>query len=687
MSAKSADNGFHSPLSMQFANCESRVSPSHSGTIHNNNATKRCNAKFQLNEKHILSIHSLLIHSTSKTHCLPRRMSYKKSVIEGFANLNLSQNDNDEDDDLVALCRKKIQNSEFFPKWVSLLGNKLPTESTYLPIYSTISTKLDDFETERKADTAKEVRHNAVEILADSCTLTFVAVELQKENVNQLVYDLEDKVDQYLLEEGYIDTEYHTGFIYILRLLKAFVALREIKTGKDSGDINPEFRKWMEDGLDKKYGFDKLSKKGKAAVYCVKQTFMGDVDRSAYDVQISVLEEMTQLDPDQYLWHLELHYILKYKRRTSGVRDDPPSDRETRCILHAVKLSENKNPAVVVAKCACFAAKVRATRGKGPFNFGDGYDYETAKEVVSHLKDECRAALVLDPISTKVNITIAEIFSVVLLPPYLRDVGFAKECIERSLVYHPNSSKANTRMGVHYLTEEKNAEEAQKYFEKALSADKRNFPAIMLLLQTCMANPAKNKDFIVETIQKELSGEDGSRWGSDKMATLLMQKAFLQIMMEDEATLVLQSFTEALEYYEESVKFGLEKLPYFINRYGWKHVKLEYSEILEILNSVEGLSRREEGFRGKLVILVQSVWDKNMEDEEKRRLNREATRGRGGYRGGSSDFNASSFSRGGNYCGRGRGARGGEGADGRPSRGGFSRGRVSNSSSGEGNWR
>lgn len=73
-----------------------------------------------------------------------------------------------------------------------------------------------------------------------------------------------------------------------------------------------------------------------------------------------------------------------------------------------------------------------------------------------------------------------------------------------------------------------------------------------------MANPAKNKDFIVETIQKELSGEDGSRWGSDKMATLLMQKAFLQIMMEDEATLVLQSFTEALEYYEESVKFGLE---------------------------------------------------------------------------------------------------------------------------------
>lgn len=101
---------------------------------------------------------------------------------------------------------------------------------------------------------------------------------------------------------------------------------------------------------------------------------------------------MTQLDPDQYLWHLELHYILKYKRRTSGVRDDPPSDRETRCILHAVKLSENKNPAVVVAKCACFAAKVRATRGKGPFNFGDGYDYETAKEVVSHLKDECRQA-------------------------------------------------------------------------------------------------------------------------------------------------------------------------------------------------------------------------------------------------------------------------------------------------------
>lgn len=55
--------------------------------------------------------------------------------------------------------------------------------------------------------------------------------------------------------------------------------------------------------------------------------------------------------------------------------------------------------------------------------------------------------LAIDPTSVRSNIDIAKIYSSIL-PFTHRDITFAKQCIKRALLFHPNSSKANHRMAV-----------------------------------------------------------------------------------------------------------------------------------------------------------------------------------------------------------------------------------------------
>lgn len=55
--------------------------------------------------------------------------------------------------------------------------------------------------------------------------------------------------------------------------------------------------------------------------------------------------------------------------------------------------------------------------------------------------------LAIDPTSVRSNIDVAKIYSSIL-PNAHRDNAFALVCIERALLFHPTSSKANHRMGV-----------------------------------------------------------------------------------------------------------------------------------------------------------------------------------------------------------------------------------------------
>lgn len=53
--------------------------------------------------------------------------------------------------------------------------------------------------------------------------------------------------------------------------------------------------------------------------------------------------------------------------------------------------------------------------------------------------------LAIDPTSVRSNIDVAKIYSSIL-PSAYRDNEFAMICVQRALLFHPNSSKANHRM-------------------------------------------------------------------------------------------------------------------------------------------------------------------------------------------------------------------------------------------------
>ena len=55
--------------------------------------------------------------------------------------------------------------------------------------------------------------------------------------------------------------------------------------------------------------------------------------------------------------------------------------------------------------------------------------------------------LAIDPMSLTSNVNIAKIFSSVMLHAY-KDKEFARTCLKRALLFNPNSSKANHRMGI-----------------------------------------------------------------------------------------------------------------------------------------------------------------------------------------------------------------------------------------------
>src|SRR4051812_15747819 len=84
-----------------------------------------------------------------------------------------------------------------------------------------------------------------------------------------------------------------------------------------------------------------------------------------------------------------------------------------------------------------------------------------------------RRILTLCPMSVWANVSVAEIYSKVL-PFKYRDVKFAKLCVKRAIMFHPNSSKANTRMAIICLVEDNNLKKAEKYLLNALEGDWRN---------------------------------------------------------------------------------------------------------------------------------------------------------------------------------------------------------------------
>lgn len=69
-----------------------------------------------------------------------------------------------------------------------------------------------------------------------------------------------------------------------------------------------------------------------------------------------------------------------------------------------------------------------------------------------------------------------------------------------------------------------------------MEADNRNFPALLQLLQTYMANPVKNEDAI-----KEIFERDEKDFSDERVASFYVQKGFFACMRKE--------FEEALQFW------------------------------------------------------------------------------------------------------------------------------------------
>ena len=55
----------------------------------------------------------------------------------------------------------------------------------------------------------------------------------------------------------------------------------------------------------------------------------------------------------------------------------------------------------------------------------------------------------MDTTSDAINLEIADLFSSVIVPQF-RDMGFAKACLKRALMFHPESANALYKLAVFY---------------------------------------------------------------------------------------------------------------------------------------------------------------------------------------------------------------------------------------------
>lgn len=65
----------------------------------------------------------------------------------------------------------------------------------------------------------------------------------------------------------------------------------------------------------------------------------------------------------------------------------------------------------------------------------------------------------MDTTSDAINIEIADLFSSVIAPQF-RDMDFAKACLKRALMFHPESANALHKLGVFY-TQQVNYQDIQ----------------------------------------------------------------------------------------------------------------------------------------------------------------------------------------------------------------------------------
>ncbi|CAG7837000.1 unnamed protein product [Allacma fusca] len=386
--------------------------------------------------------------------------------------------------------------------------------------------------------------------------------------------------------------------------------------------------------------FETLSVKSQVGVLAAQHYFDGQL-RRGHAMQIGFLKNVIQLDPDHYLWHFNLHSQYRFLRREKSDRNRTgPGDEEVKEILKAVELAPD-HPLILVGSCVCVAEmmKTHGTDGlwRQPMRYGDK-EFKSIQAVVDFIKLQTKKILDFHQETVRINIHIAECFSF-LLPHEYRDMEFAKECIQRALQFHPNSSKAHHRMGNFILMTSGNMNEAIQHYSRAITCDSRNFPAKADLMKALMCEAQENSEKILELINTELENPD---YNSNRISSIHFLKGCFLLLLdeknpENEVNAALE-WLKACEVSNESLDF--KNISYMAKRYKWPKGKLTYRVVSSAIQSL--IQSGKVDASNENLIRLEKIAQKNKEEavQHYQQTRGGSNGGRGGYaaRGGRAPF-------------------------------------------------
>ncbi|CAG7727417.1 unnamed protein product [Allacma fusca] len=405
------------------------------------------------------------------------------------------------------------------------------------------------------------LRYDSFECVANLGALCFFQIEF---NQLQAAKETIDKTKEFVdesMKKGFFQKDQIYSLDYVWDFLRLYASKRE-------WDLRSQFKHFPEMNLQ---GFtqnlDTLKPNVKAGIYGLKAYYLSLIG-ACFDKQVETLRKAINLDHECYEWHCCLQRVLRHRRKSHAKPSSQPKlnysiEDELQESSIALKIAPN-HPRCVLGSMQVLADMATLEDSAFKWNvitFGANKFYKMAS-VVKYLKDEAKKVIRHLPQSLDANLILADLF-LTQLPKNYRDTKLGKECLDRCLLHHPESAKANLRIAQYHLNVNHNYSEAEMYFDTAFSLDNRNYTALTGLLHSMMRTMVKRQDVILDVIKKQVKK---SHWSQKQLATLRYLRG-LTLFGTSRAPEALEEFLQAYKMDEVSIAF--HELPAIHRHFGW----------------------------------------------------------------------------------------------------------------------
>ena len=180
----------------------------------------------------------------------------------------------------VERVRKEILNYETCEAWRASL--RVSDDDLYIAL-DTITTEFEDF-AKRRDEKETDLRYSAVETVTKRIIQAYLLLSKKNPDEAESVIAEAYRLIKYCVDEKYFSGDYGGGFRYVVKNLEFSVALETEAGGWEAEKV--------EECVSHLKSFESLSVKDQVGVLAVKQYFVGNLCRIAYDQQEAIIEKV-----------------------------------------------------------------------------------------------------------------------------------------------------------------------------------------------------------------------------------------------------------------------------------------------------------------------------------------------------------------------------------------------------------